>query len=72
MRTSGCIAQRENTYDGVTFKDQRDLLDSVMAAMDMAAVFENEPKIKGLLYLIEIDDKQAPVSLEDLAMRGID
>jgi hypothetical protein len=72
MRTSGCIAQRENTYEGVTFRDQRDLLDSVMVAMDMAAVYDNEPKIKGLLYLIEIDDKQAPVSLEDLAMKGID
>lgn len=72
MRTSGCVAQRENTYDGVTYRDQRDLLDSIMKAMDMAALFENEPKIKGLFYLMEIDDKQGPVTLEDLALRGIE
>lgn len=72
MRTSGCIAQRENTYDGVTFKDQRDLLDSVMKAMDLAAIYENETHVKGLLYLVEIDDKNAPVALDDLALRGIE
>lgn len=72
MRTSGCIAQRENTYEGVTYKDQRNLLDSVMKAMDLAATYENEPNIKGILYLVEIDDKNAPVTLEDLALRGIE
>jgi len=72
MRTSGCIAQRENTYDGVTFKDQRNLLDSIMKAMDLAATFDNETHAKGILYLIEIDDKNAPVSLGDLAIRGIE
>lgn len=72
MRTSGCIAQRENTYDGVTFTDQRNLLDSIMKAMDYAATFENETNIKGILYLVEIDDKNAPVTLEDLAFKGIE
>jgi hypothetical protein len=72
MRTSGCIAQRENTYDGVTFRDQRNLLDSVMKAMDLAASFENETHIKGILYIVEIDDKNGPVALEDLAQRGIE
>ncbi len=72
MRTSGCIAQRENTYDGVTFTDQRNLLDSIMKAMDYAATFANETNIKGILYLVEIDDKNAPVALEDLAFRGIE
>lgn len=72
MRTSGCIAQRENTYDGLTFKDQRDLLDSVMKAMDLAATFDNETHVKGILYLVEIDDKNAPVALDDLALRGIE
>jgi hypothetical protein len=72
MRTSGCIAQRENTYEGVTFKDQRNLLDSIMKAMDLAASFENETHIKGILYIVEVDDKNAPMTLEDLALRGIE
>lgn len=72
MRTSGCIAQRENTYNGVTFKDQRELLDSIMVAMGLAATYENETKVKGILYLMEIDDQNAPVTLEDLALRGIE
>ncbi len=72
MRTSGCIAQRENTYDGVVFKDQRNLLDSIMMAMDLAATFDNETHVKGILYLIELDDKNAPVTLDDLLLRGIE
>lgn len=72
MRTSGCIAQRENTYDGVEFRDQRNLLDAVMVAMDLEPTYDNEPKVKGLLYLIDLDDKNAPVTLEDLAAHGIE
>lgn len=72
MRTSGCIAQRENTYDGVTYKDQRELLDAVMVAMDMTPNYANEVKAKGILYLVEIDDKNAPVDTTDLALRGIE
>lgn len=72
MRTSGCIAQRENTYHGVTYKDQRLLLDDIMKAMDMEPTFENELKVKGILYLVEIDDQNAPVDERDLALRGIE
>lgn len=72
MRTSGCIAQRENTYNGVTYRDQRELLDDVMKAMDMVPVYENELKVKGILYLVEIDDVNAPVEATDLALRGIE
>lgn len=72
MRTSGCIAQRENTYNGVTYKDQRDLLDAIMVAMDLQPTYENELKVKGILYLVEIDDKNEAVSAEDLALRGIE
>lgn len=72
MRTSGCIARRENTYDGVTYKDQRELLDTVMMAMDLAPKYENETLTKGIIYIVEIDDKNAPVTLEDLALRGIE
>lgn len=72
MRTSGCIAQRENTYDDVTFKDQRDLLDDIMTAMDLEPTYDNEVKVKGILYLIEIDDQNAPVTAADLSLRGIE
>jgi len=72
MRTAGCIAQRENTYDGIKYQDQRELLDAIMIAMNMEPSFENEIKVKGILYLVEIDDKNAPVELEDLALRGIE
>lgn len=70
-RTHGCISQRENTYDGVTYQDQRNLLDSIMKAMELQPKYENEPKIKGILYIMEIEDKSEPVTSEDLAAFGI-
>lgn len=72
MRTSGCIAQRENTYAGVTFKDQRELLDAIMVAMDLEPNYENEVKVKGMIYIVEIDDKNETVTADDLALRGIE
>lgn len=71
MRTHGCISQRENTYEGVNFKDQRELLNTVMKAMDLNPTYENEPKIKGILYILELEDKSAPVLIEDLNYYGI-
>jgi hypothetical protein len=71
MRTSGCIAQRENTYEGVTFADQRVLLDKIMTAMKLVPDFSNEINIKGILYLLDIDNKNSPVELDDLSQRGI-
>lgn len=70
-RTHGCIANRENTYNGVTYVDQRVLLDSIMQAMELEPKYVNEPKIKGILYLMEIEDKADPVSAADLAEFGI-
>lgn len=72
MRTSGCIAQRENTYGSVTYKDQRELLDDVMRAMDMAPKYSNEVSIKGFLYIVDLDDENSPVTERDLALRGIE
>ena len=72
MRTSGCIAQRENTYGTVTFKDQRALLDDIMKAMDMTPNYANEVNVKGILYIVEIDDQSGAVSPADLALRGIE
>jgi hypothetical protein len=43
-----------------------------MVAMNMEPTYENEIKAKGILYLVEIDNKNAPVELEDLALRGIE
>ncbi len=71
MQTSGCIAQRENTYGDVTFQDQRDLLDMMMLSMSLNPEYSNETKIKGLIYITEIDSENAPVSLADLHARGI-
>lgn len=71
-RTNGCIAQRENTYGDVTYEDQRVLLDSLMKALDLDANFENEEKIKGLLYIIEVDNKKQEMTLEDLKLKGIE
>lgn len=70
-RTHGCIANRENTYGDVTYVDQRVLLDSIMTAMELEPKFENEPKIKGILYLMEIEDRAEPVALADLDAFGI-
>ena len=72
MRTSGCVAQRENTYGEITFKDQRNLLDRMMRAMDLAPIFANEIKLKGIFYIIEMDDENSSVELTDLALRGIE
>ena len=56
----------------MTFKDQRNLLDSVMKAMDLATTYQNETNIKGILYVVEIDEQSGPVTLDDLALRGIE
>lgn len=70
-RTNGCIAQRENTYDGVTYQDQRNLLDMIMKSLGMTPTFANEPKIKGILYVVELGDNSSPVQLDDLLPYGI-
>lgn len=71
-QTSGCISQRENVHDGYDWKDQRKLLDRIMTAQGNKPVYANETKIKGILYFMEIDGKNAPVEPEDLAKLGIE
>lgn len=68
IRTSGCIAQRENTYYGVEFKDQRILLDTLMVAQGLEPEYDNESRLKGLLYFIEINDQAKAVSVSDLGL----
>jgi len=71
MRTSGCIAQRENSYNGIDYRDQRDLLDVLMAAQGLEVNFENEARLKGMLFIIELNDEARAVTREDLAKAGI-
>ena len=71
MRTSGCIAQKENTYDGIVYNDQRVLLDAVMTALGLTPKYENEVLIKGVLYIMEMDEVAAQVELADLNAIGI-
>lgn len=71
MQTLGCIAQRENTYNGTTYKDQRALLDTIMINMDLIPMYDNEPSVKGILYVLELNDKNSAVSMNDLKEYGI-
>lgn len=72
MPTNGCIAQRENTYDGVTYTDQRDLLDQLMIASGYEPTYENEESIKGILYIVELDGQMSAVTAQDLKLKGIE
>jgi len=55
--TSGCLATNEANLLGFKkFKDQRLLLDTLMSALNLPLIHENESKIHGLLYVIELDD----------------
>lgn len=64
--TGGCVAQRENTYNRVTYMDQRHLLDDLMKNLDLDAIYANEVHIKGLLYVINLDSAKKAVELNDL------
>ncbi len=71
MPTSGCVSVREGEYNGINYKDQRIVLDALMNAMKLGPVYSNETKIKGLLYVIELDEKKERVSEETLKEYGI-
>ncbi|MCB0347297.1 MAG: hypothetical protein KDD37_00605 [Bdellovibrionales bacterium] len=69
--TQGCINTRENTYGNVTFNDQRLLLDASMIMLKLPTQYANETKINGLLYVINVDNKEAAVSTSDLEAWGL-
>lgn len=71
-RTHGCISQRENLYQGINYSDQRKLLDKIMASLELEPKYSNEPKIKGIIYIIDLNDRNAPLINEDLAKFGIE
>lgn len=70
--TAGCIATREMNYDGVEYKDQRIILDKMMESMRLAPVYQNEVNIKGVIYVVELDDKKEKVTAETLKSYGIE
>ena len=69
--TSGCIASRENKYGDTSFVDQQELLAMWQKSMGLVPSHDNENKISGIVYVIEIDNQAAPVTLADLAAYGI-
>lgn len=71
MPTSGCVSVREGEYEDIEYRDQRKILDKIMEQMQLAPVYVNEVEIKGVFYVIELDDKKERVSEETLADYGI-
>jgi hypothetical protein len=64
--TSGCISTREGKYSNINYKDQRNILDTMMQAMSLAPVYSNEVELKGVLYVMNLDDQKAAVSSEEI------
>lgn len=71
IRTAGCVAQLEGTYNGITYDHQRILLDTMMRASGLIPSYQNEAQLKAIFYVVNIDDKKAPVTAEDLKELGI-
>jgi hypothetical protein len=69
--TSGCVAKRENHHDGIDYVDQHLFLQELMIATGLTPAPDNELKIKGLLYIVNIDNKRGAVTAQDLADYGI-
>lgn len=69
--TSGCIATRENFYDGIDYKDQRHFLDQMMDSANLDPIYKNETKIRGVIFVININDKKSAVQMADLAAYNI-
>jgi hypothetical protein len=65
--TSGCIASRENRYDGIEYHDQRLLLDEMMKASGLNVTYANEARLKGLLYVVDIDSQEKEVGHDEVA-----
>lgn len=68
VKTSGCISIREGNYDR-QYRDQREILDSMMSGMGLNPEYRNESKIRGLLYVIEVDDEKGHVTLDEMKSR---
>ncbi len=65
-KTSGCISKREGEYPEANYTDQREMLDTMMKALDLEPEFANEVNIKGILTVAEIDDSKSSVTSEEV------
>jgi hypothetical protein len=68
-KSNGCITQREGSYGDKVYHDQRITLNQMMNALELPLNFENEQKISGVLYLVEIDGQEAPVLWPEVALK---
>jgi hypothetical protein len=66
VKTIGCIGTREGRYGSVVYNDQRVLLDELMKASDLEPTYRNETKIRAILYVVELNNKKEPVTLDEL------
>lgn len=66
VKTIGCIGMREGRYGSKVYNDQRILLDQLMRASGLQVSYENEAKIQALLYVVEINNRKGPVSLDEM------
>ena len=66
MPTAGCISTKEGRYGGVNYRDQRRILDKIMETMHLGPVYQNEIHIKGVLFVLNLDDRKSAVSIDDL------
>jgi hypothetical protein len=66
VKTIGCIGTREGTYGRTTYHDQRILLDTMMKASGLAPIYENETKLFALLFVVEINNRKGPVTLDEM------
>lgn len=66
IKTSGCVMAREGKYGSKTYRDQRHLLDQIMISAGLNPVYENEARIRGLLYVIELDNRGREVRYDDV------
>ena len=68
-KSNGCITQREGEYPEGNYHDQRQMLNQMMSALDLPLSYENEERISGTLYVIELDNQQAPVLWSEIESR---
>jgi hypothetical protein len=69
--TAGCISTREGKYPMAEYTDQRKILDKIMQAQNLLPSYNNETKIKGILYVMELDNLKKPVTEATLRKYGI-
>ena len=66
IRTRGCVATRESRYGDIEYKDQQLVLNKMMEAMGLTPKYANETKIRGLLYIVNINNEKKAVNIHDL------